>query len=314
MPREALAYGLRIDSTGLNVPGLATGRPPNDTGRRCAVALADGPEPAWPGDATQLLELRFAGGGAATTIHVHHEAGLRLWSAGYGVFRLGAGGRRITCHPAQPPALPWERCLLAQALPLAALMQGLEPLHAAAVAIDGVAVAVAGPSHAGKSSIVAHLVASGARFMCDDVLAVEARDGELHGHPGPALLAVRHAEHRRLDAGELRALGPMLARDREKLFHWPARADGELPLRALYVLDRSSGHEALDVEPLRDAAPLLATTFNTVVRTPARLRRQLEVAGLLAHGVAQRVRVPAHADARAVAAALLARGRAGAAA
>lgn len=309
MASEAFAYGLRIDLGDLRVREL----PPGSSGeydRRCEVRLAGGREDAWPeAETTNLQFLRFDDDEPATIIDAHPESGLRLWSAGYGDYHVAHDGREIVCRPTDGPGLDWERCLLSQALPLAALLQGLEPLHAGAVALDGAAVAISGVSGAGKSSVVAHLVANGAGLLSDDVLAVDARDGQLLCHPGPAALGLRHAEHHRLTAVERARLGPVLEREREKILYRPLRAEGALPLRALYVIDRRGDADELEFLRLSDAPRLLATSFNTVVCTPDRLRRQFEVAGLLAQGIAQLVRVPPRVDARALATAILARNR-----
>ena len=69
----------------------------------------------------------------------------------------------------------WQRLMFAQALPLAATLQGLALLHASAAEIDGRAFGFIASSGAGKSSLVVHLVATGdTRLLTDDVLALES--------------------------------------------------------------------------------------------------------------------------------------------
>src|SRR5581483_12273022 len=84
----------------------------------------------------------------------------------------------------------WERLLIAQTLPFAALLHGLEVFHASAIVRDGEAVAFVGPSRAGKTSLALELCARGARFLADDVLALERRGETLLGHPGSPVASV----------------------------------------------------------------------------------------------------------------------------
>jgi HPr kinase/phosphorylase len=52
-----------------------------------------------------------------------------------------------------------------------------QPLHASAVAIDGRAVLITGPSGSGKSGLALHLIALGARLVADDGVILR-REGE----------------------------------------------------------------------------------------------------------------------------------------
>ncbi|MFX9020101.1 hypothetical protein ABTN35_21005, partial [Acinetobacter baumannii] len=54
--------------------------------------------------------------------------------------------------------------------------RGQLPLHAACVARDGRALALAGPSGRGKSTLAAALAASGWTALTDDVCRVQFRD------------------------------------------------------------------------------------------------------------------------------------------
>jgi len=69
--------------------------------------------------------------------------------------------------------------LLATALPAAMWMSGATILHAAAVRLPGQdnALAFAGPSGIGKSTLAAGLVERGADLIGDDTLCIRARDG-----------------------------------------------------------------------------------------------------------------------------------------
>ena len=118
-----------------------------------------------------------------------------------------AGPGRVTSwYPAMGPSAPvartgdeaaWERFLLAQVLPLAAVMAGHEVLHASAVTLGGRALGLAGPSGAGKSTLARLLGTSGATFLTDDVLALSEDENGVRAHPGPALVRTRSALGRR---------------------------------------------------------------------------------------------------------------------
>lgn len=60
-------------------------------------------------------------------------------------------------------------------------------LHASAVEIDGVAVAFAGPSGGGKSTLAALLCGTGARLITDDVLRLGVAEGVVCVGGGPQL-------------------------------------------------------------------------------------------------------------------------------
>jgi hypothetical protein len=181
----------------------------------------------------------------------------------------------VRCEP--EAADGWADALAIHGLPLACTLRGLEPFHAAAVAVDGAALMITGPVTAGKSSLAAALVAAGADLLSDDVVAV---DGDLRAHPGPQRLTLREPEDAAVpEGGRLRPAGRRNGRAR---FEAPP-ASGPAPLRAVYVLGR--GADA-PIAPLpASGLTLLAATYNLSVREPERLQRQLD----LAHETAARV-------------------------
>ena len=80
-------------------------------------------------------------------------------------------------------------------------------LHASAVVLDGAAVAFTAPSGTGKSTLAAHLVAAGASFLTDDVLALDDRNGVVEAHSGPARTSVSPAELRTMTPHDRALLG-----------------------------------------------------------------------------------------------------------
>jgi len=200
----------------------------------------------------------------------------------------------------------WQRFLIGQVLPFAAALKGLEVLHASAIALDGRADALAGPSGAGKTSLALALCARGARFLADDVLALERVDEVLLGHPGTPLAGVAHERGAALADGE-RLAGVVAVDGRECLI---AQADvsDAAPLGALLLLERRrDGPEEPVFEALAGGLALLASTFNFVLTDPGRQERLLDLCALAARGRVEKVLVGLGTDADALADAVLAR-------
>jgi hypothetical protein len=98
-------------------------------------------------------------------------------------YKRGAG---VTVEREGPPD-PGEEELYLQGTVYAAVacLNGLMPLHASAVAVDGRVVAFTGPAGAGKSTLTAALSQLGLPLFCDDTLLVHVSDdGALTCLPG----------------------------------------------------------------------------------------------------------------------------------
>jgi hypothetical protein len=229
------------------------------------------------------------------TVDFAERGGYLLWAEGFGRVLIAPDGRELLCDP-MPERADWTTILWAQALPFAATLRGLEVLHAAGVVIGAGAVLLAGEPGAGKSSLAAALVRQGAGLLGDDAIALNQRDGELVAHPSVGLLHLRAAEQTRLTASERSALGtPTELAGRWR--HTRVVADAA-PLAALLLLERSTRGPILERLQQVDPWDLLASTFNLSIRTPERLRRQLDVVGALAaSGEVYRLRVQPDIDA-----------------
>lgn len=250
--------------------------------------------------------------GGAFVIRREPGVGFHLEHSYYGSFEVADDGSRVSCSPQDLPPWLWQRFLVGQLLPLAALLQGHEPLHASAAGIDGRAVLVMGTSGSGKSSVLLHLVGAGATFVADDVASLESRDGAVVAHTGPPLVSVAADELDRVEERAGRRWNRLGVSDREVRVVLEASAQA-LPVGAIYVLVRTDGSHGIEVSRLASGRPdvLLGGTFNAYHREPRRLLRQLEVAGRLAESVPlHEVRVPPGADARQVADAVWASARA----
>jgi hypothetical protein len=224
-------------------------------------------------------------------------AGYLMWAHGLGRTLISLDGKELLCDP-DPTKKHWVRMLVAQALPLAATVRGLEVFHASAVVLDGGAVLFAGPMGAGKSSLAAAFVRAGAKMIGDDVATLELQDGALTVYAGSSVLQLRDAEDEALSAEAREALGEQIPTVGGKHRYVSERVFDALPLRAVFLLERSAEEPA--VEPLPSVSPfeLIASTFNLSVRSPERLQRQLDVVSAVASlGLAHRLRVQPNVNA-----------------
>jgi hypothetical protein len=278
---RARAFGLDLEA-GFPLEGLPerAGQAPGADPTRLELSdpdeLSAGVEP----DAPTLVESDEPG--EVWRLERSAALGYVLTTDRYGTFAISEDGRRIRCAPPEAPG--WQHCLRGQALPFAALLRGLETFHASAVALDGRALAFAGRSTAGKTSVAVNLMLRGAELLTDDVVALELGDGAPLAHPGASVISLRHAEAAAL-AGRALPLGEALEGDEEATRVLAPRCEQALPLAALYFLDRAGG-DSVRIEPMEpDPRLLLAASFNFVVQSPERLRNQLEVCARIAAAV-----------------------------
>jgi hypothetical protein len=263
--------------------GLNSPDPPSD--RRVSLKLASAEELAdrWDeGGARSLFRQPLPDGRVGLALAEHPELGYRMFAHPYGHWLIGADGRSVlTAPPASLERWLWERFLVSQVLPFAALLQGIEGFHASGFVMDGEVVAIMGTSGAGKSSVGLNVVLGGQALFTDDVLAVEARDAQAVCHPGPGMANVRDEELR--SSVEHGRLGRIVGRGSQTLRVQLERCPGSLPLGAVYFLDRSGPkQDAPAFEPTVDPRLLLAGTFNFVLRTPDRLAIQLDTCARIA--------------------------------
>ncbi|ATQ69605.1 hypothetical protein CQW49_18235 [Methylosinus trichosporium OB3b] len=142
--------------------------------------------------------------------------------------------------------------LLGSAFGILCHQRGLTPLHANAIVLQGEAVAFAGPTGAGKSTLAAYFLSRGCHLLCDDVCVVSFdRDGAPLAWPGPPRLKL------------WRDAVASLGHDDESLervveghhkFHMPfsrGLGDGPFPLRRLYVLGAAPAQSDTSFRRLR---------------------------------------------------------------
>jgi hypothetical protein len=281
--RHGVAYGLRLTGC-FPARGLWTGV---DSAAMRSASLELVPWAALTGwgpgsDCEPLLRLPAARGAPVLTLDAHPDKGYMVRADGFGAYQITPDGQRVFVAPGAAQPWRWQRLLTAQALPVAALLQGLELFHASAVQIHGRVVAFAGASGAGKTSIAAELLVAGATFVSDDVLALERKGDIVIAHPGPALMNLRGST---LDARERARLGVEVGRDEGGSRLLVRRKARSAPLHAIYLL-RRGGRSAggIRLERLSPPAPaqLLGAAFGTAIRTPARLVGRLDLCAHIA--------------------------------
>jgi hypothetical protein len=299
------AFGLKLElDPRISIPGLAPAAG-DARGALLTRVLLDPEElrRRWdPCGATAVCarEVRF-GETLLRTIDFAEPAGYLLWNRDHGHVLISCDGRELLCEP-DPANEQWATIVAAQALPLAATLRGLEVLHASGVVLDGRAVLITGAAGAGKSSLAAALLRAGGLLLSDDAVALSLHDGALIAHAGSVALQLRATEDERLSASERDALGRVAGAVEGKQRYVSATAPPPTPFGGLFLLERSAERPA--VQRLEAVSPfvLLGSTFNLSVRTPQRLRHQLDVVGALAaSGLVHRLRVQPGVDATALA-------------
>jgi hypothetical protein len=302
-------FGLRL-SGDLVLPSLATDadEAPARRVRTRIVARAE-LDRAWPvRRAARLVEHRLLDGRVGMSVDRSSAGSFRIWAPRHGLYVVAPDGSSVAGAPPSGPAWRWERLVLAQALPLAAALQGLELLHASAVALDGRAYAITGPSGTGKTSTAFHALALGATLVTDDVLALEVRDGVPTAFPGSTVARVDPEQMRAIPIEQRRRLGEVVARG-EKYHLALAGARRSLPLGAVYHLVRPVAtvqRISITADDPPDPLPILGNAFLAYLRDPVRLSLQLSVCAAIIERVPlRRVEVPAGCRADEVARAVL---------
>ncbi|HTU77812.1 MAG TPA: hypothetical protein VMF09_03545 [Solirubrobacteraceae bacterium] len=289
---RATAFGLDVESrTPLSLLAGASAGP---GGRSLALCVCGEEElrSDWPAAAELVCDERQRDGTVIFQIHCDPRAGYLIWGPRFGAFRLAGDGRELRCAPDGLAEHVWQRLLVAQVLPFAALLQGLEVFHASAVVCGSEAVAFLGRSGAGKTSLALELCARGASFLADDVLALERAEGRLLAHPGTPVAGIARA--RAGDALEPPAPAPgggelVAVNERERLVRVRGAAEPASLSTLLFLERREDGPESPSFVPAADARQLLGATFNFVLSSPERLRGLLEVCALAARLRVERI-------------------------
>ena len=176
---QYLAYGLRIDSSIPLIGALPAG-PVAGFGTDLKVEY----HRDWPDVAPERVDGPY------------QWAGNTLFFNQAGCARYHITANRIGVTPcAGASKLEVAQMLVATALPAALWRRGLLVLHAAGVELSGQqrAIALAGPSGIGKSTLLHQLFCAGGRIVGDDTCTLSLCDDDIISRGLPARLALRVA-------------------------------------------------------------------------------------------------------------------------
>jgi hypothetical protein len=296
-------YGFLVE-TDRPIPGLAT---VDDEGApELRIWMGRVPEEVFPSAAEEpwYVSPRMTPAEEPTVVvHRREDGAFRLRYADGCEYHVDAAGARVACT--WPPHLTVEDAatyLLGPVFGLVLRLRGIPSLHASAVAVDGIAVALVGAAGTGKSTTTAALAARGHALLADDVLALRAGEDGILAQPAyphvrlwpdivPALLGP--------DA-ELPPLTPNW--DKRGLRLDEAFHPHPLPLGAVYVLcGREAGANAPRLEPMGAMEAVLALVANGYVGwfpDRAAQARELEVLGRVGRAVPVAWAIPSADPAR----------------
>ena len=245
-------------------------------------------------------------------IHSWTAPGREVWlrigrvSGGY-VFRFrrfadfhwSPNQRVLTCHiRARTHMSTVRHLLLDQVLPAISSGERGNGFHASAVVIGGVAVAFAGRTGLGKSTLAASFAAAGFPALTDDCLIVK--------DVGEQFLAVPTYLSLRLWNDSAKALGDLGPRRRVAAYSQKIRINGSTskipfcgnpaPLRCVYVLETRAARRGVLIEPLseRDAfMALIRLTFRLDPHNRIHLANEMDRLARLSRVVSvRRLHVP----------------------
>ena len=300
-PARHRLYGLAVE-TDRSLPGLAV---VEDRGpAELRVWMGHVPAEAFAAGAAEepwYVSPRMTPADEPTVVvHRRADGAFRLRYADECEYHVDAAGTRVACTwPARFTPEDAATYLLGPVFGLVLRLRGIPSLHASAVAIDGVAVALAGAAGAGKSSTAAALAARGHALVADDVLGVLAGEGEIRVQPAypqlrlwPDIVPALYGP-----GAELPRITPNWDKRGVRLdeaFH-----PDPLPLAAVYVLGpREDAPAAPRLERMGAVEAVLALVPNVYVGwfpDRAAQARELEVLGRVARAVPV-VRAVPHAD------------------
>jgi hypothetical protein len=302
---SATVFGLDLDSeTPLPfLQGAGEGAQAPRTGRPLRISYGE-ETPPWSEEAELISDERGLDGEVIFQIEAAGGA-YRFCGSAYGCSVLSGEGTEVRGAPGEEGFEGWQRLLVAQVLPFAAALQGLEVLHAGAVVVEGEGVALSGRSGSGKTSLALALQRRGADLLADDVLAVERAGAEVLAHPGAPISVIDLPEAERLGTqGYSERAGVLAVNTREQVAR-AALVPGPVPLGVFFLLDRHlEGPGEPGFEAVEDPRQLLASTFNLVLASPERLAGLLDVCAGLAARRVERVTFGRATDADELAAAI----------
>jgi hypothetical protein len=182
------------------------------------------------------------------------------------------GGNRIDCCPGPLWQGKLPDSFFSSVAGLTLAWRGILPLHASTLVIDGTAWLVAGRAGAGKSTLVAELLAGGADLLADDLSAVTADDEGIFAYRGRPAMRLHPASAAITDAAQTQTVPDD---PRGKLLVWPkSRAsDTRLPIGGALLLGEDA---ARLIAPSRAAAAFGSMLFRPRIcaKLPGQVHRR----------------------------------------
>ncbi|MGC1676576.1 MAG: hypothetical protein WA740_03495 [Candidatus Binataceae bacterium] len=212
---------------------------------------------------------------------------------GLGEFLVSSDGRRVHCRKFRGAhSESFQVYLLQRALSFALVKQGLEPLHATAVVVNGQAIAFLGDSGFGKSTLAACFIAGGHELVTDDLLVLQRSAAGLRAYPGPPRIKLFPAMACRF-LGDRAAGVPMNPQTKKLVLPLSSAqlCSEPIPLRAIYVLQapresrRKQGIRLIVLDPRQAFLELLRNTYNHLHLAPDRLQRHFAQVSSIANTV-----------------------------
>jgi hypothetical protein len=282
--RPVYMFGLQVHG----LAGLPASHDPPQVGRSHAVAIhvVDPAEIAarWQlSEPRRILERRLPDGRLVVAVDEDPGVAFRIEAPAFGIHMVSADGSNAWVSSPEQPDWYSQRLLFSQTLPIAATLQGVGLFHASAVRVRGRAVGITAPSGTGKTSTAAHLVAQGAEFVTDDVLALDLEDEGVIAYAGPEFFSIEAHEVGAVAASRRERLGVLLGESVKQHFR-PTVSQTSLPLGLLYLLERDAEAEAVRVDDFDGSiiTTLLASAFIPHLSPDQRLVKHLELCGQMA--------------------------------
>jgi hypothetical protein len=261
-------YGLTVTST-TELPGLTAAA----AGAPSELQLRLGDVPDWTPTSFDAFPVRYRTPAAEWTIAdnlIVHElpAGFALRYADGCTFQVARDGRELWAQwPSHYTVLDVEPYLLGPVIGFALRLRGTLCLHASAVVVDGRAVALLGPSQAGKSTTAAAFGAAGYPVLADDLVALREVDGTPMAYPGAGSLRLWEEGERMMfyRYGTLPRLAPSWAKGTLAMdAHGVEHVERAVPLGAIVVLgEREAGAGAPHWSEISDLEAFLAIVANS---------------------------------------------------
>jgi hypothetical protein len=197
-------------------------------------------------------------------------------------FLVSADGCRIAGRPLTHVSFEaFHTYLLGVVLSFSLVKRGLDPLHATAVVIDGMAVGFLGDTGYGKSSLGGAFIQAGYPVLTDDLLVLKEGGHGFSAYPGPPRIKLFPEIARNLLGEQVSGI-PMNPLTRKLVIPLVQQQSHQtaVPLKTLYVLTRPEARARSERVTLRRLSQrsaflvLLKSAFNIDVIESERLRRQ----------------------------------------